>query len=102
MKVRAIIRPNKVSEIRSIGSSTRPEGISETADIKSNACWLDLEEPILRAILANGADLSARSTDRAPQHDRTLRLYVERHRLAMDRAPPRDARAHDPRRTFES
>jgi hypothetical protein len=48
MKVRTIIRPNKVSEIRSIGSSTRAKGISETADIKlkrplpqlSGAVWV--------------------------------------------------------------
>ena len=43
MKVRAMIRPNKVSEIRSIGSSTRPKGISETSDIESNARWLNLQ-----------------------------------------------------------
>ena len=43
MKVRAMIRPNKVSEIRSIGSSTRPEGLSETSDIESNARWLNLQ-----------------------------------------------------------
>src|SRR6185436_21056693 len=43
MKVRAMIRPNKVSEIRSIGSSTRPMGISETADIESSARWLNLQ-----------------------------------------------------------
>src|SRR6185369_1179471 len=43
MKVRAMIRPNKVSEIRSIGSSTRPEGLSETSDIESNAPWLNLQ-----------------------------------------------------------
>ena len=33
MKVRAMIRPNKVSEIRSIGSSTLPNRVSETSDI---------------------------------------------------------------------
>ena len=43
MKVRAMIRPNKVSEIRSIGSSTRPEGLSETSDIELNARWLNLQ-----------------------------------------------------------
>ena len=43
MKVRAMIRPNKVSEIRSIGSSTRPKGLSETSDIESNARWLNLQ-----------------------------------------------------------
>src|SRR6476620_10953739 len=42
MKVRAMIRPNKVSEIRSIGSSTRPDGLSETSDIESNAPWLTI------------------------------------------------------------
>jgi hypothetical protein len=47
-----MIRPNKVSEIRSIGSSTRLKGISETADIKSNARWFDLQESILRIIFA--------------------------------------------------
>jgi hypothetical protein len=54
MKVRTMIRPNKVSEIRSIGSSTRSKGASETADIKSNARWFDLQE------------------NRVPQRDRTL------------------------------
>ena len=57
MKVRAMIRPNKVSEIRSIGSSTCTKGISEAADIKSNVHWLDLQEPILPAMLADGANL---------------------------------------------
>jgi hypothetical protein len=38
-----MIRPNKVSEIRSIGSSTRPKGLSETSDIESNARWLNLQ-----------------------------------------------------------
>ena len=52
IKVRAMIRPNKVSEIRSIGSSTRLKGISETADIKSNARWFDLQKSILRSIFA--------------------------------------------------
>src|SRR5258707_13493257 len=33
MKVRAMIRPNKVSEIRSIGSSTLSNRESETSDI---------------------------------------------------------------------
>src|SRR6516164_7965827 len=70
MKVRTMIRPNKASEIRSIGSSTRSKGASETADIKSNARWFDLQE------------------NRVPQRDRTLRLYVGRHRLATHRAPP--------------
>jgi hypothetical protein len=37
MKVRAIIRPNMVSEIRCIGSSTRPEEVSEASGIVSNA-----------------------------------------------------------------
>ena len=41
MKVRAMIRPNKVSDIRSIGSSMRKE-VSETSDIESNAHWLNL------------------------------------------------------------
>jgi hypothetical protein len=45
-----MIRPNKVSEIRSIGSSTRQNGISETADIKSNARWLNLQGSILLTI----------------------------------------------------
>jgi len=44
--VRAMIRPNKVSEIRSIGSSTRPNVISETADIESNARWFNLQGSI--------------------------------------------------------
>jgi hypothetical protein len=38
-----MIRPNKVSEIRSIGSSTCPRGLSETSDIESNARWLNLQ-----------------------------------------------------------
>src|SRR5262249_21360408 len=51
MKVRTIIKPNKVSEIRSIGSSTRTKGISETADIKSKRPWLNLQGPILLTTL---------------------------------------------------
>src|SRR4249919_661748 len=42
MKVSAMIRPNKVSEIRSIGSSN-PKGVSETSDIESSARWLNLQ-----------------------------------------------------------
>jgi hypothetical protein len=54
-----MIRPNKVSEIRSIGSSTRPKGISETADIKSTPVgsisreWVDEIEAMCR-----GADVA--------------------------------------------
>jgi hypothetical protein len=44
MKVRAMIRPNKVSDIRSIGSSMRDD-ISETSDMESNAHWLNLGAP---------------------------------------------------------
>ena len=36
MKVSAMIRPSSVSEIRSIGSSTRFEGMAETSDIESS------------------------------------------------------------------
>ena len=42
MNVSAMIRPNKVSEIRSIGSSN-PKGVSETSDIESSARWLNLQ-----------------------------------------------------------
>src|SRR5215475_12689643 len=57
MKVRAMIRPNNVSEIRSIGSSTRQERISETADIK--AALAQSWGSVLVAILADGRDRSA-------------------------------------------
>jgi hypothetical protein len=40
--VRAMIRPNKVSEIRSIGSSTLRKGLSDTSDISIKRPWLDL------------------------------------------------------------
>src|SRR5262249_22867359 len=57
MKVRAMIRPNNVSEIRSIEPSTRKERISETADIK--AALAQSWGSVLVAILADGRDLSA-------------------------------------------
>ena len=37
MNVRTMIRPNKVSEIRSIGSRTRQNELFETVDIRSDA-----------------------------------------------------------------
>jgi hypothetical protein len=40
VKVRAMIKPNKVSEIRSTGSSTRSKGIPETFDIEKSIRWL--------------------------------------------------------------
>src|ERR1700751_822325 len=54
MKVRTMIRPNKVSEIRSIGSSTRAKGISETADIKSKRPLAQSQRPIFPTALFNG------------------------------------------------
>jgi hypothetical protein len=36
VKVRAIFKPNKTSETRSIGSTTRLKGIPETCDIESS------------------------------------------------------------------
>jgi hypothetical protein len=36
VKVSAMISPNSVSEIRSIGSSTRFKGMAETSDIESS------------------------------------------------------------------
>src|ERR1700745_2574104 len=54
VKVRTMTRPNKVSEIRSIGSSTRTKGIPETADIKSKRALAQTQRPIFPTTLFNG------------------------------------------------
>src|ERR1700751_4337626 len=46
-KVRAMIRPNKVSEILSIGSSTLPKGVSDASDILENTHGLILGAALL-------------------------------------------------------
>src|SRR3974390_3459 len=66
MKVRTMIRPNKASEIRSIGSSTRSKGASETVNIKSNARWFDLQEN--RAIAPSDFMLGAVGSHRIARH----------------------------------
>jgi hypothetical protein len=52
-------RPNKVSEIRSIGSSTRTKGIPETADIKSKRALAQTQRPIFPTTLFNGVTVTA-------------------------------------------
>src|SRR5215470_19225372 len=50
-KVRAMIRPNKVSEILSIGSSTLPKGVSEASDILENTHGLIFGAALLTTLL---------------------------------------------------
>src|SRR6478672_6459829 len=102
MKVRTMIRPNRVSEIRSIGSSTGPKGTSVTSDIESNAHRIkrplnqtpvaQSSEASLLTISAGGADLSTQRRREVSQDDRTLRLHVRCHRLRINRPPRREPR----------
>src|SRR5215468_7382075 len=88
MKVRAMIRPNKVSEIRSIGSSTRPKRVSETSDIESNARRLNLQGKFAECSGRRSrpfyAEL-ARSTVLRPAVARTYRLRVRRYQANKNR-----------------
>src|SRR6516225_3576528 len=87
MKVRAMMRPNKVSEIRSIGSSTCTKGISEAADIKSNIHWLDLQEPILPAMLADGANLHNTDAEHSIEGRNTIECWTPSARNKSRAAP---------------
>ena len=85
MKVSTMIRPNKVSEIRSIGSNMRSKEGSETSDIESNAYLAQSRESDLPAIVSaehaflhgvgSERSLKCRSTKDAVQDAPLLTLH---------------------------